>query len=121
MKITGIEWDDDNYREITAHGVTIREFEDICYGLHFSRPDAPFTKDGRQRYSPEKKRFILQGRTSGFKYLDAIIERSNGTNYRPVTAYPMSEKNAIICSQKITDIEKHRNRKTYEKNHDARK
>ena len=117
MKILDVQWDDDNFTEINTHGVTIKEFEEICYGLHFSKPDSPITKGGKQRYPSGKKRFILQGRTSGNKYLDVIIEQLYDSYYRAVTAYIMSDKYKAICAERISNIERHRSENKYEENH----
>ena len=84
MKITGLDWDDENIGHIARHGVSPEEFEDVCYGIHYCKKDPGSKSRGKARY-------ILAGQTAGGRYLDIVIERLYGTRFRPVGAFEMSE------------------------------
>ncbi|MBI4333367.1 MAG: BrnT family toxin [Chloroflexi bacterium] len=85
MKITALDWDDNNVMEIAKHGVTPTEVEDVCYGAHFCKKDSKEKSKGRDRY-------ILSGQTAQGRYLDVVIERKHGSYFRAVTGFDMSEK-----------------------------
>jgi uncharacterized protein len=84
MKITELEWDDNNVDHIGRHGVSPQEVEEVCYGLHYSKKDSDSKGHGKERY-------ILAGQTEAGRYLDVVIERLHTTCFRPVVAFEMSE------------------------------
>ncbi|MBI2934730.1 MAG: hypothetical protein HYY29_04065 [Chloroflexi bacterium] len=85
MKITGLDWDDDNVTEIARHNVTPAEMEEVCYGVHFCSKDSKEKSKGKERY-------VLSGQTANGRCLDVVIERKHGSFFRPVTGFDMSEK-----------------------------
>ncbi len=78
MRIKGLCWDDENIDHIAQHGVSPKEVEDVCSGLHFSR------KIRNQRY-------MLSGQAANGKYLNVILEPIGKGFFRPKTAFEMSE------------------------------
>lgn len=78
MRISQLEWDDDNVEHVARHQVTPQEVEDVCFGFHISRKE-----DGG--------RYILSGQSGEGRYLNVVIERVGGGLFRLVTAFEMSE------------------------------
>ena len=78
MRISQLEWDDDNVEHIARHEVTPQEVEDICFGLHIARKEFG-------------GRYILAGQSAEGRYLNVVIETVSGSVFRPVTAFEMSE------------------------------
>lgn len=39
MYISGLDWDDNNDREIARHHVSPEEVEDVCFGQHIAKKD----------------------------------------------------------------------------------
>ncbi len=79
-----MDWDDNNVLYIAKRGISPREVEEVCYGLHLYKRDPDSKSGGKERY-------ILSGQTDDGRYLDVVIERVHGTYFRPVTAFEMSE------------------------------
>ena len=94
MKISGLEWDDYNDKEIARHGVSPDEVIDVCYGLHIMKKDPDSKRKGKERY-------ILSGWSGSGRYLDVIIEKLYGTYFRPVTAFEMSENYKRSYQKKV--------------------
>ena len=88
MKITGLEWDDENVEHINKHRVTPTEVGDVCFESHIAYPG---------KYD----RYILYGQTANGRYLKVILKRLHATRFRPITAFDMS------------DSEKHNYRKRF--------
>jgi hypothetical protein len=78
VRIDAIYWNDDDVEHIARHGVSPSEFEDVCFGLHFSKKETG-------------PRYILSGQTSGGRYIDVVVEKIGGFNFKPVTAFEMSD------------------------------
>lgn len=78
MKITDLYWDDDNVEHISTHDVTPVEVEDICFETHIA-------------YSGADDRYILYGQTENGRYLKVVLKRLYGTQFRPITAFDMSD------------------------------
>ncbi len=54
MRISDLEWDDENIEHVAHHNVNPQEVEDICFGVHISE------RESGQRY-------ILSGQTTAGK------------------------------------------------------
>ena len=78
MRISELEWDDENIENIARHDVNPEEFEDICFGTHLSRRESNLT-------------YVLSGQTAAGKYLNVVVEQVGKGLFRPVTAFEMSE------------------------------
>ncbi len=78
MRISGLQWDDENIEHINKHGITPSEVEDVCFGPHINYP---------ARYG----RYLVYGKTYHGKYIRVILERLYKVMFRPKTAYPMTE------------------------------
>lgn len=94
MKITGLDWDDENDAHISRHGVSPDEVGNICYGLHFSRRDPAAKSNGKERY-------ILSGKTDNGRYLHVVVEWLRGTYFRPITAVDMSESHRRAYERRL--------------------
>ncbi len=94
MKISALDWDDDNIAKIARHGISPEEVEDVCYGRHIPRKD-PASK------SNEKIRYILAGQANDGVCIDVVVEKIGAGWYRPVTAFPMSENYIRKFKQKM--------------------
>ena len=88
MKISALDWDDENVEHIGKHRVNPVEVEDVCFEPHIA-------------YSGEDDRYILYGQTENGRYLKVVLKRLHGTRFRPITAFDMS------------DSEKHNYRKRF--------
>ncbi len=78
MIINGLQWDDENVEHIARHGVSPREVEDICFGLHISAKS-------------ENQRYVLSGQTNEGRYLNVVVEQIGKGLFRPITAFEMSD------------------------------
>jgi uncharacterized DUF497 family protein len=78
VKISDLQWDDENIGHTARHDVNPDEVEAVCFGLHVSE------RAGNQRY-------VLSGQTAAGRYLNVVIERVGGGLFRPITAFEMSE------------------------------
>lgn len=78
MRISELEWDDENVEHIAQHNVNPKEVEDVCFGFHISE------REGGNRY-------ILSGQSADGRYLNVIVERIGKGMFRPMTAFEMSE------------------------------
>ena len=78
MKISGLQWDDENIEHIGRHGITPSEVEDVCFGPHIAN---------HARYG----RYVVYGKTNHGKYIRVVLKRLYGLMFRPKTAYPMTE------------------------------
>jgi uncharacterized DUF497 family protein len=94
MKISGLDWDDDNIDYIGKRGISPEEVGDICFGLHLSRKDSASKSHGKERY-------ILAGKTKHGRYLDIVVQRLYATYFRPVTAFEMSENYKRRFDEKV--------------------
>jgi len=83
LKITQLQWDDENLSYTSHHGVSPEEVEDVFNNYYFFRKDPEVKSNGEIRY-------IVAGIGLG-KYLTIIVTKVNGTIYRPINAWPMSE------------------------------
>lgn len=81
MYIEALQWDDINIEHIAKHCVTPAEVSDVCYGTHIAVKD----KDNNNRY-------ILSGQDSTGRYLNVVLEKLPKAEYRPITAFEMSEQ-----------------------------
>jgi uncharacterized DUF497 family protein len=79
MRITELEWDDENINHIARHNVNPEEVEDVCFGLNLSERES-------------HNRYILGGQTSSGRYINVVIERAGWGTFRPITAFEMDEK-----------------------------
>ncbi len=80
MKIYQLQIDKINMGHIErGHGVNRSEVEEICFGIYLSR------KQWGRRYK-------VWGQTKSGRYLIIIVEQIKGTEYRPITAFDMAEK-----------------------------
>ena len=61
MKISTLNWDDENIEHVARHNVNPKEVEDVCFGLHISR------KVWGQRY-------VLSGQADNGRYLNVVVE-----------------------------------------------
>ena len=78
MKISDLQWDDQNVEHIARHNVNPKEVEDVCFGVHISAKE-------------EGTRYILSGQSAGGRYLNVVVERVDRGLFRPITAFEMSE------------------------------
>ncbi len=78
MKISGLEWDDENVGHIARHNVNPEEVEDVCFGLHISQKESG-------------SRYILSGQSADGRYLNVVVERRGRGIFRPITAFEMSD------------------------------
>ncbi|HEY4688540.1 MAG TPA: BrnT family toxin [Anaerolineae bacterium] len=79
MRIEGLVWDDYRVEHIARHNVRPEEVWEVCEDpLHLAH------REGRNRYR-------LYGQTTAGRYLFVVLEHSEGTQFRPVTARDMSE------------------------------
>lgn len=89
MKVSSIEWDDSNRAHVAAHlerGLSEQAVEEVLLG-RCARPravDPPCSTRERRR--------IVFGRTCEGRYLKVIVGPRTGAILRPVTAWPMSER-----------------------------
>jgi uncharacterized protein len=77
-----LDWDDNNISHIAKHDVDPEEVEDVFSNYFFVRKD-PDSK------SNNETRYIVSGVAKG-RYLDVIIQKVQGSLYRPVNAWEMS-------------------------------
>ena len=77
MKISGLEWDDNNLEHIISkHGINPDEVEDVCFGPHYA-------------CTVKYKRKAIYGQATSGKYLMVVLERLYGNVFRPITARGM--------------------------------
>lgn len=79
MKIGGLQWDDENIEHVNKHGINPSEVEDVCFGPHLAFPG----KYGRH---------LVYGKTCHGKYILVVLEHLYKITFRPITSYPMSER-----------------------------
>lgn len=78
MYISNLDWDDYRLEHIAQHDVEPYELWEVCEdSLHLAR------REGRNRYR-------LYGQTVEGRYLFIVLERVEGTVYKPITARDMS-------------------------------
>ncbi len=78
VKIQGLQWDDQNIEHIAHHYVSHQEVEDVCFGVHVSIRES-------------EMRDILSGQSADGRYLNVVLERLGKGQFRPITAFEMSE------------------------------
>jgi uncharacterized DUF497 family protein len=78
MRISSLQWNDDDMEHIALHGINPAEIEDVCFNQHISI---------RGRFG----RYILYGQSSAGRYIKLILEKLYDHVFRPVTAYDMTE------------------------------
>jgi len=78
VRISELEWDDENIEHIAGHNVNPEEVEDVCFGVHLGRRES-----GR--------RYVLSGQTAAGRYLNVVVEQVGKWRSRPITAFEMSE------------------------------
>jgi uncharacterized DUF497 family protein len=79
MKINRLEWDDQNLEHIISrHGISQKEVEDVCFGIHYA-------------CSAKYKRYAVYGQASSGRYLLVILERLCQNNFKPITARNMKQ------------------------------
>jgi len=79
MHIGHLEWDDYRVEHIALHDVEPSEVEQVCQDpLHLAH------REGRNRYR-------LYGQTASGRYLFVVLEHTQGTVYKPITARDMTE------------------------------
>ena len=79
MRIDGLLWDSERIEHISKHGVSITEFEDVCFGKHFAVP------------AEYGSYYVLYGQTEQGRYLKVIIRRLYGNRFEPRTCYCMKD------------------------------
>jgi hypothetical protein len=79
LRISELEWDDENIEHIAWHDVNPEEVEDVCFGTHLSRRES-------------NRRYVLSGQTAAGKHLNVVIEQVGKGLFRPITAFAMSER-----------------------------
>jgi uncharacterized DUF497 family protein len=78
MRIDHLEWDDYRIEHIALHDVEPHEVWELCQDpLHLAH------REGRDRYR-------LYGQTEDGRYLFVILERVEGSVYKPITARDMT-------------------------------
>ena len=78
MYISSLDWDDYRIEHIVRHNVEPDEVWEVCEDMfHLAR------RQGRNRYR-------LYGQTVEGRYLFIVLERSEGTVYKPITARDMT-------------------------------
>ncbi len=79
MRVDELQWDARNIEHLERHRVDVEEAEEVCFGSHFAR-------------KVSATRYIVSGQTSSGRYLCIIIERLDGSFFRPITAYEMNDQ-----------------------------
>jgi uncharacterized protein len=78
MKISSLEWDDENILHVGRHNIDPVEVEDVCYGQHVA-------------YKGKLSRYILYGRTFSGRFIKLVLQKLYDSVFRPVTAYEMTD------------------------------
>ena len=79
MFINALDWDDYRIEHIAQHDVEPDKAWEVCEDLlHLAR------RQGRNRYR-------LYGQTGDGRYLFVVLEKVDGTIYKPITARDMTE------------------------------
>jgi hypothetical protein len=78
VKISSLEWDDENILHIARHSISPVEVEDVCYGKHIA-------------YTGKFKRYILYGYSVSGRYIKLVLQRLYDSVFRTVTAYEMTD------------------------------
>lgn len=78
LRISELEWDDENIEHLARHDVNPEEVEEVCFGTHLSRRES-------------KLRYVLSGQTLAGKYLNVVVEQVGKGLFRVVTSFEMSE------------------------------
>jgi len=78
MRVESLRWDDANIEHIANHSVSPDEVEDVCFGLHLVRKERPLV-------------YIMSGQTSAGRYINVVVEHVGKGQFRPITAFEMSE------------------------------
>jgi uncharacterized DUF497 family protein len=78
VKISDLQWDDQNVEHIARHNVNPEEVENICFGVHIAVRE-------------EGGRYILSGQSAAGRYVNVVVERVAKGLFRPITAFEMSD------------------------------
>jgi len=79
MRISRLDWDDYCIEHIARHNVELEEVWEVCEDpMHLAH------REGRNRYR-------LYGQTAAGRYLLVVLERVEGTVYKPITARDMNQ------------------------------
>jgi uncharacterized DUF497 family protein len=91
IEIRGFDWDEDNLKKLTKHGVSQEEAEDLFYS-------APMIDEGAYEKKGEK-RYRCFGPTSSGRFLAAFFTIRRGL-IRNISVRPMNRKERRVYEEK---------------------